>query len=585
MLRLFRFLPLLLLFVACNRDLSYVGAPDPTPVVPEPLTANLTGTVLDENGQPMAGALVRVGNATATTNNIGYFRINNASLDKKQSLVKVERAGYFTGYRVFPATEATNQVVVRLIRKTLAGTVNAATGGEVNTANGGKISFQPNSVVVAASGAPFTGTMNVFASYIDPTSPEIAQNVPGSLMADNQNGQRVTLASYGMVAVELQSASGDKLQLKSGFPATLILPIPASLQASAPSVIAMWSVDENTGIWKEEGMGSRQGNNYVGAVRHFSFWNYDIGIPAIPLSMTLKNADGQPLVHALVRLTRAVNNYSSYGYTDTLGRVSGLVPANETLTMAVLGGACSNVIYSQTVGPFSAATNLGVITVSNPNPGLVTVRGRVLNCASAPLTNGYALVSLGYQVHFAATNANGEFSTNFTYCGQPGRVRVAGLDTLGMQQGPTDSFTLVTPVTNVGTITACGTSTIEFVNYTLDGVNYSLLPSVGDSVMGYQTPQGTQTPNTFALSAARMGTNQRFVMAASAGANTTGTFGFSFLNINQYNQISVSPNSQVVITTFAPSMNSFYEGSFNGSFVDSATTHTFSGTFRVRRTN
>lgn len=585
MLRLFRFLPLLLLFVACNRDLSYVGAPDPTPVVPEPLTANLTGTVLDENGQPLASALVRVGNATVTSNNIGYFRINNAALDKKQSLVKVERAGYFTGYRVFSATEATNQVVVRLIRKTLAGTVNLATGGDINTTNGIKITFPANSVVMASSGAPFTGTMNVFAAYIDPTSPEIAQNVPGSLMADDKNGQRVTLASYGMVAVELQSASGDKLQLKSGARATLILPIPASLQASAPSVIAMWSVDENTGIWKEEGMGSRQGNNYVGAVSHFSFWNYDIGIPAIQLGMTLRTSDGQPLVHALVRLTRTVNNYSTYGYTDTLGRVSGLVPANETLTMAVLGGACGTALHTQAVGPFATASNLGIITVPNSTTGLVTVRGRVVNCSSNPVTNGYAIVTLGYQVHFAPTNANGEFSTNFTYCGQPARVRVAGLDSAGQQVGATDSFTLATPLTNVGNVTACGSSLNDFANYTIDGTSYSLSSANGDSLYAYFM-QGSQF---LVLNAAR-NSQIRLYMIPGGAVTGPGQYpvqnGIGLVEVNQYNSayLTYSPGTSINLSTMATSPNEYFEGTVSGQFRDSINVlHTVNGSFRLRR--
>jgi hypothetical protein len=90
-------------------------------------------------------------------------------------------------------------------------------------------------------------------------------------MADDKNGARVTLASFGMMAVELESASAEKLQIKSGSVATLTTPIPASAQANAPATIALWSVNEQTGIWKEEGTATKNGNVYVGDVKALFF--------------------------------------------------------------------------------------------------------------------------------------------------------------------------------------------------------------------------------------------------------------------------------------------------------------------------
>ncbi|MER3463504.1 MAG: hypothetical protein C4329_02890, partial [Chitinophagaceae bacterium] len=63
--------------------------------------------------------------------------------------------------------------------------------------------------------------------------------------------------------------------------------------------------DETSGIWKEESTATKQGNVYVGDVKHFSFWNCYVSANAVILSMTLKNAtDSTPLVYAHVRLTR-----------------------------------------------------------------------------------------------------------------------------------------------------------------------------------------------------------------------------------------------------------------------------------------
>jgi hypothetical protein len=123
------------LFYQCQRELSYVGTGDPGQVVlPSPLTANLQGNVLDENGQPAANVAIQVGTETTITDTKGYFRINNAALDKNAALVTAEKTGYFKALRSFSATSGTNQVVIKLIKKDLGGTVNGTSGGDVSVA-------------------------------------------------------------------------------------------------------------------------------------------------------------------------------------------------------------------------------------------------------------------------------------------------------------------------------------------------------------------------------------------------------------------------------------------------------------------
>ncbi len=206
-------------------------------------------------------------------------------------------------------------------------------------------------MVKASGGNPYSGNINVYATYIDPTADDIAQAMPGSFMADDKNNKRVTLTSYGMLAVELESSAGEKLQIAPGSVATLTTPIPSSIQSSAPATIALWYVNEQTGIWKEEGSAIKKGNNYIGEVKHFSFWNCDISIPAVTLSVTLKTGKGVPIVHGVVRLTLSAPGSPSqaYGNTDSLGQVSGLVPANQPIVLEVLD-PCNNAVYTKSIG-------------------------------------------------------------------------------------------------------------------------------------------------------------------------------------------------------------------------------------------
>lgn len=587
MTRCYVALLLLSFFFSCQRDVSYVGGPDVPAFIgetvsPDPVTAALQGNVFDETGAPASGVTINVGNKTATTNANGYFRINEAALDKKSAVVTAVKAGYFKGYRTFAATTGANNVEIKLVKKSLAGSVDASAGGEVSLSNGYRIALSANSVVNAATGAAYTGSVKIYAAAIDPTAADIAQTVPGSFMANDKNGKRVLLSSYGMTAVELESASGDKLQIKSGSTAKLTTVVPSSLQASAPATIALWSVDESTGIWKEEGTATKSGNAYVGEVKHFSFWNCDVSANAVVLSMTLKNNDGNPLVHARVTLKQQNTNWVVHGFTDSLGQVSGYIPYNEPLLMELVD-QCNTAFYSQAIGPFKQAANLGVITVNNTGTSVVTVKGKLTNCSGSSVTSGYALITFGYRTQYAAVNASGEFHTTFTKCSSsPTTVSVVGVDANAQQQSNATSVSVTTPVTDAGTITACGTSSSEFVNYTLDGTAYNLSSPV-DSVSG-ATVIINNVSNTsiraFQLNAGTVGSTIKFTFQSPA--QTAGTYNMSIISVNNFDNTTISTPIPVVVTTF-PAAGGFYEGSFAGQFTANGTPHTISGTFQTKR--
>jgi hypothetical protein len=569
-------------FFQCQKDLSHFGEPDITNIVtPDPVTSNLQGNVFDENGNAAAGVTVRVGGKTAVTDSKGYFRINGASLDKKSALVTAEKAGYFKAYRSFAATAGTNQVVFKLIPKQLAGTINAATGGEVSLSNGSKVVFPANGIVTASNSAAYTGTVNVYMSYIDPSAADIADRVPGSFMANDKDGNRVSLTSYGMVAVELESGAGVKLQIKQGSSATLTTAIPAAAQPSAPATIALWSIDEITGIWKEEGTATKNGGLYTGTVSHFSYWNCDVPGPSAYVSLTLKNSAGAPLVYTRVQFSPLQGWGAAYGITDSLGHVCGLVPLNMPLTLKV-NDECGGIIYSQNVGPFTAATNLGVITVSNSSNRVVTVSGKLLNCANAAVTNGYAVITTGAWVRYAATDASGNFSTTFVICGTtlPGYT-VIGVDNGAQQQGASVSGNLTAPATPVGNVSACGTSSAQYINYTYDGISYTVGANLQDSLVGFTSTQGGMF-YTY-ISASQLGTVNQFSVNVQHASATAGTYPASYISVRGKNS-AMGNASSVTFTNFPPAAGQFYEGSVSGNFTDSSSvTHTVSATFRVRR--
>lgn len=437
--------------------------PDPIVVVPvddvTQVFANVSGIVLDESNAPVAGAVVTSGTATAVTNAIGMFSLVNISLSKNNGSVTVTKPGYFKGVRSFKTSAGKDhQVKIQLMQKLLSGTVNGATGGTINSNGGAVINFPANAFVTTA-GAAYSGTVNVYSRWIDPTANNLPYIVPGDLRGVGTNGGESILQTYGMVGAEIEDASGNTLSIASGKTAAINFPVPAAIAAAAPASIALWHFDNASARWKEEGTATKSGSTYTAQVNKFSFWNCDIANSNfIVLDYTLINAaTNTPLVGTSTRIKVVSSSAYGYGITNSAGFVSGLVPKNEPLVLEVIAGACASVVYSQNIGPFANNTSLGNVNVGLPTSQYINFTGKIVNCSAAPVTNGYiSMYGSGGNSGFAHTNASGDFSFTILNCtGSSLNYSCIGVDNSTGQQTAVITGTASTAAVNIGTITAC----------------------------------------------------------------------------------------------------------------------------------
>ena len=257
---------------------------------------------------PVDAAEVKFGSSIKQTDKNGYFSFADASFSTGEAFVTVKKAGYFTGSRTFfPRQGSNNYLKIKLIAHRLSGAIDAATGGEVELRGGMKIEL-PADGIATKTGAAYSGGVNVFATYLDPTANDINERMPGDLRGVNIAGQQRTLKSLGMVAVELYSPSGQPLSVKTGSKAKLTFQIPSSLAGNAPSTVPLWYFNEATGLWVEEGIATKHGDEYIGEVSHFTFWNVDIPSEMIKLSIKISGPDNNPIAGAKVKLTSLINS-------------------------------------------------------------------------------------------------------------------------------------------------------------------------------------------------------------------------------------------------------------------------------------
>jgi hypothetical protein len=565
---------------ACQREVSYHN--DNPSGSGDHVTANLTGRITDPENVPVQGAIVKAGSESVTTDINGTFQIKNVRIDKNAGFVKVEKPGFFQGSRTLTVNAgATNYISIQLIKKNVSGAINGNSSGTVTIANGGTIAFTPGSFINTANNTAYTGTVSVSAFFLDPAAANFNQIMPGTLRGINATNEETGLQSFGMMAVELNGAAGEKLQLASGKPATVTFPIPADLLAQAPATIPLWRFNDTTGLWKEEGTATRQGNNYVGTVTHFSFWNCDYPYALVDFKAVIKDQAGHPLFPAKVELKATDDPVSSYGYgyTDSDGKVSGKIPAGKTFQLKVFG-TCQNALHSQTIGPFSGKGDIGTVTVANEAMSQVTFSGTATNCTMGAVANGFVDVSIE-STHYRGLITNGSFNITVTRCSNATTtVGITAYDLDANQNGAVANVAITGNTVQVGQLSACGNAIAAFVNYTLNGAATSFVPPA-DSLMLIKN-----TGNSFSLYANRRNQSNEMVYL-SFTASGTGSVPGSYINIAKGNNSYMNQGAFTVNITEFGNAGGYVSGNLSTTLKDSFSTSkpSINLTFRAKKMN
>ncbi|MCB0639231.1 MAG: carboxypeptidase regulatory-like domain-containing protein, partial [Lewinella sp.] len=224
-----------LLFTACRENVEEITVTGFTYQPPQVIvTADLSGQVVDANGDIVTGATVRIGSLATATDERGFFQFLDAQLNSRGTYVTVYKDGYFPGStRFFPLNNSSNYVTIGLLDKTIAGSFSNAEGGTV-TADGAQVSLPANGVA-RTNGTPYDGQVQVAVQWINPTADNLIEIMPGNLQGVSKDGQEVSMATFGMLAVELQDEAGNELQVAAGRTAELTFPVPAEIRANAPA--------------------------------------------------------------------------------------------------------------------------------------------------------------------------------------------------------------------------------------------------------------------------------------------------------------------------------------------------------------
>jgi len=562
-------------FIACqkytsSKNTNTTGTNFPPDVI---VTGSVQGRVVDQDGIPVQGATITSGVATTTTDVNGVFSFRNISLSSRFGFIKAAKSGYFTGSRSIATTGGeTSFVTIQLITRTETGSFIAASGGKIAVYSGDTVAFPGNAVVNASTNAAYSGTVHVYATYVNPTNDNLTKYMPGDLRGISTDGKEVALQTYGMMDVEMQDDAGNKLQIATGQQATITVAIPTVLQATAPATIPMWYFNDSTGRWMQQQTGVRQGNSYVANVSHFTWWNYDVIYVPHNFKAHVVDQTGNPIPYIHAVLYGGHNEPLTSIYTDSAGNLKGWMPDGENCVLK-LTTECGNILGGYNVGPALNDVDLGKVTVTLPDMGL-TVKGTVVDCANSPVANGFVNVYID-GLNYRAAVTNGQFTLQLMRCysGSAQAQFTAGDFGTGVQ-GSTIAKDNVQPGTlDVGRLSACGITTNQFINVSFNGLSFS---QTNSSYLGYGSGY------FYCQNSPYMGFH---INGLSATGQFTPDLFIIYQGSGRYGP--ASDNTLKVNITGFGAVNQYITGTITGNIYDSTSTNTYpiTGSFKMLRTN
>jgi hypothetical protein len=569
--------------IACQRDPETITK-GPDPVIEFPtakiVTSNIQGRVLDEYQKPLSGAVITHGDTYTRTDINGIFMLENVTANSNAVVLVIQRVGYFKSIRTLTTKDKSLQYVeISLQRQKVTATIS--NDGETINLPQGQLTFMPQQLL-KPDNTPFQGLVEVSFAYIDPESPAFSSLMPGDLRGINQANVSTGLKSYGMMVVELEGKnSGEPLHLDPNKHVTMKMAIPPSLLKNAPTVMPLWYFDETSGFWKEEGSATKEGNYYIGAIKHFSFWNLDLPYPATNLAFTIQDQQGVAMPNLKITVSRKSDNAAIYAFTDNNGEFVGQIPANELLELR-LENQCNTLVYKQDIRPLENNTALGIIKITPPPTAtFLAINGSVRDCLGVPIKNG--LVDIVVEgMHYIANIKNGIYKVTIPRCNnQITPIKLTATD------AASGNFNTLRTDAGAGSITlqlnTCGTELSDQIIINLKGQKITF-QSIIDSVDVYRYYYTDQFISLRTLSSRRNVNSDELQLSFFTGGDSKNNLFSAFKYTTRSPNNVYEGDSNLIKISTPVFTNDYITGDFKGTVLDNSNNELpVTGSFRIRR--
>ena len=262
-------------------------------------TYEATVRLIDLGGNPIAWAAVKTDAASYISNEDGIAVISDQPLFK-ENIVTIEVSGYARTTKNINFMSAGQKVLNITMLPILTTRHFESTASQALDLDSARLSM-PGRALVKENGQFYSGEVVLETTIIDPETDSL-DLAPGEMTAQQDNGENVGLESGGMMFIKATTENGEPLQLQENQYAQVGFRVPEGFssvgtgkrdETSCPEIgqeYPLWYFDHELNAWVEEGScivreveASRRrdvgcNRECVGKVRHFSWWNLDVGV-------------------------------------------------------------------------------------------------------------------------------------------------------------------------------------------------------------------------------------------------------------------------------------------------------------------
>lgn len=244
------------------------ATPEPTPEPPSDAPSDRwAGTTADSAMSALGNAAITINGVAAQSDGSGNFELYVPRAEDGRYVINAELDGYLPVSQIHIGSAM--EMLTLEFQPVETVTFDPTVGVEAEDSSGTQIAIGANQLEDANGNEP-TGEVTLSMYTYDLTQEEMV----GDMSGVNDQGEDVAMESAGAFYASFEDEDGTELNLKDG--ETAEISIPATVEEKPNEVLTVWSYDEATGLWVEEGVATLDENGrYVAEVSHFSYWNFD----------------------------------------------------------------------------------------------------------------------------------------------------------------------------------------------------------------------------------------------------------------------------------------------------------------------
>jgi Carboxypeptidase regulatory-like domain len=333
-----------------------------------PSTGSVQGRVTAAgSGTPLAGARVLASDGqSVTTDADGRFVLSGLPLVDR-ALLRVQASGYADTMTVARVQAGeNNSAAIAVLPMGPATSIDPGLASTVNdSASSARLQAPANAFRRKDNQAAPSGALTVRLTSVDPALDPT--RMPGDYTTLDGNTER-QIESFGAVQVDVRDSAGNPYTLAPGSSATLR--IPASSRGALPDTVNLYSLNETTGRWVQEGTATLAGGGtnrwYEATVTHLSWWNADMPLETITVSGCVRTTAGAVAAGRVVRTEGLDYSGSASATTHSGGDFTVAMKRGGVASLVSSGGG--NSTAPQVVGPSQTNITLASCLVERTAP-------------------------------------------------------------------------------------------------------------------------------------------------------------------------------------------------------------------------